>query len=100
MDGKDAMPTSARSDVRLTYDDFVQFPDDGKRHEIIDGVHYVTPSPVLTHQQLLGRLHLAFGNFLESCTEIGGVLLSPFDIVFTRWDVVEPDLLVIASDQL
>ena len=25
---------------------------------------------------------------------------APFDVIFTRWDVVEPDLLVIAGDQL
>jgi hypothetical protein len=34
--------------VKLTYDDFVHFADDGKRHELIDGEHYVTPSPNLT----------------------------------------------------
>lgn len=32
---------------RLTYADFLSFPDDGKRHELIDGVHCVTPSPNL-----------------------------------------------------
>ena len=32
--------------VKLTYDDFVLFPDDGKRHELIDGEHYVTPKHV------------------------------------------------------
>ena len=36
--------------VKLTYDDFVQFPDDGLRHELIDGEHYVTPSPNTKHQ--------------------------------------------------
>jgi len=36
-----------RPGVKLTYDDFVLFPDDGKRHELIDGEHYVTPSPHL-----------------------------------------------------
>jgi len=30
---------------RFTYDDLLNFPDDGRRHEIIDGEHYVTPSP-------------------------------------------------------
>ena len=30
----------------LTYSDYVQFPEDGKRHEIIGGLHHVTPSPV------------------------------------------------------
>ena len=42
--------------LKLTYDDFVLFPDDGERHELIDGEHYVTPSPNLRHQRLLGRL--------------------------------------------
>ena len=35
----------ASARVKLTYDDFLLFPDDGKRHELIDGEHYVTPSP-------------------------------------------------------
>jgi hypothetical protein len=34
--------------MKLTYDDFVLFPDDGKRHELIDGEHYVTASPNTT----------------------------------------------------
>jgi len=37
--------------VKLTYEDFVLFPDDGKRHELIDGEHYVTPSPGTSHQR-------------------------------------------------
>ena len=48
MPGSDDVRTSPG--VKLTYDDFVHFPDDGKRHELIDGEHYVTPSPNLRHQ--------------------------------------------------
>jgi Uma2 family endonuclease len=70
------------------------------RHEIIDGVHYVTPSPVLRHQQLMGRLYLAIGNFLEEHPEVGQAFLSPLDTVFSPWDVVEPDLVFVAADQL
>ncbi len=29
-------------DMKLTWDDFAQFPEDGMRHEVIDGVHVVT----------------------------------------------------------
>ncbi len=94
------MPTPARSDARLTYEDFLLFPDDGKRHEIIDGVHYVTPSPRLIHQQLLGRLYLAIGKFLEDREELGQAFLSPLDTIFTPWDIVEPDLLFVAANQL
>src|SRR4029453_17367691 len=51
----DLGPPSGTPDTRLTYDDFLLFPDDGLRHEIIDGEHYVTPSQVPRHQVLLGR---------------------------------------------
>lgn len=94
------MPSSARSDARLTYDDFVLFPDDGKRHEIIDGEHYVTPSPNLRHQDLIGRLYLVIGNFLATRQHLGRVYLSPLDVVFSYYDVVEPDLLFVSGDQL
>jgi Uma2 family endonuclease len=94
------MSSSPASDTRLTVQDLMLFPDDGKRHEIIDGVHYVTPSPVTRHQAILGRLHLSLGNFLADQPQLGRVFFAPFDVIFTRWDVVEPDLLVIAGDQL
>ena len=86
-------------DVRLTYDDFLLFPDDGKRHELIDGVHYVTPAPRVRHQELVGRLHLALGNYLSEHPTAGRVLLAPVDVVLSNHDIVEPDLLVIAGDQ-
>ncbi len=94
------MPTTSHRDARLTYEDFCRIPDDGMRHEIIDGVHYVTPSPVLRHQRLMARLHLAIGTFLERHPEVGEVFLSPLDTVFSPWDVVEPDLIFVAADQL
>src|SRR5678816_1655418 len=99
MDGSDPIAPTAHPDRRLTYDDFLRFPDDGRRHEIIDGVHYVTPSPSLRHQDLVGRLHLAIGNFLATRPGIGRIFLSPLDVVFTIHDVVEPDLVFVAGDQ-
>ena len=86
-------------DTRLTYDDFLLFPDDGKRHEIIDGVHFVTPSPNTRHQVLVGRLYFAIESFLRQHPRLGRVFIAPFDVVLTRWDVVEPDVLFLAGDQ-
>ena len=95
MDGRDEMkPTS----TKLTYDDFVSFPDDGLRHELIDGEHYVTPSPATVHQRLVGRLHAALFEYLAA-TGRGEVFLAPFDVVLSNHDVVEPDLLVILATQ-
>jgi Uma2 family endonuclease len=82
--------------VKLTYDDYVYFPDDGMRHELIDGEHFVTPSPNTRHQRISRRLAVAIANWLES-HPIGEVFFAPFDVVFTKFDVVEPDLLYISS---
>ena len=47
------------SSTKLTYADYELFPDDGLRHEIIDGEHYVTASPITRHQRIsLSLLHL------------------------------------------
>jgi Uma2 family endonuclease len=86
-------------DRRLTYDDFLLFPDDGLRHEIIDGEHYVTSSPAIRHQVLVGRLFVEIELHLRAHPGTGRVFLSPLDVVFTRWDIVEPDLLFVAADQ-
>lgn len=94
------MPATApHPDRRLTYDDFLLFPDDGKRHEIIDGEHYVTPSPNLRHQDLVGRLHLSIGNHLAGHPGTGRLFLAPLDVVLSLYDVVEPDLLFVGGDQ-
>ena len=84
--------------LKLTYDDFLLFPDDGKRHELIDGEHYVTPSPNTRHQVILGRLYLDVANWLEQ-HPIGHLFLAPYDVVFSRFDVVEPDLVYVSNEQ-
>jgi Uma2 family endonuclease len=101
MAGEDSMRTpTARADTRLTYDDFVLFPDDGKRHEIIDGEHYVTPSPSRRHQKLSGRLYFAIEHCVRAHPGIGEIYYAPFDVVLSLHDVVEPDLVFVAADQV
>ena len=84
--------------VKLTYDDLVLFPDDGKRHEIIDGEHYVTPSPNTKHQSVSGNLYLLIGSWLET-RPIGRIFYAPFDVIFSDFDVVEPDLLYFSNER-
>ena len=91
--GDDVRPASSR--VKLTYDDFLLFPDDGQRHELIDGEQYVTPSPNTKHQQVVGNLHYLIRRWLET-NPVGRIFFAPFDVVFTRFDVVEPDLLYLS----
>lgn len=98
MTGPQHMDEAGGSQRRLTYADFRRFPNDGQRHELIDGEHAVTPAPSFRHQELSIRLILALGNFLEA-NPIAVVCHAPFDCVFSFFDVVEPDLLVVTNDQ-
>jgi Uma2 family endonuclease len=84
--------------VKLTWDDYVQFPDDGKRHELIDGEHYVTASPFRRHQAIVRELLVAIANYL-SAHPIGEVFGAPFDVIVSRFDVVEPDLLYVSKER-
>jgi Uma2 family endonuclease len=95
--GNDDVPMNSPG-VKLTYDDFVLFPDDGQRHELIDGEHYVTPYPNMKHQRVLGNLFLVIASWLET-HPVGEAFLSPFDVVFSNIDVVEPDLLYLSNER-
>jgi Uma2 family endonuclease len=87
----------SRPGVKLTYDDFVLFPDDGQRHELVDGEHWVTPSPNYRHQKVSLNLSVLIATWLER-HPIGQVLYAPFDVVFTKFDVVQPDLLYLSNE--
>ncbi|SRR5216684_478410 len=94
MPGSDSVnPTTPG--VKLTYDDFVLFPDDGLRHELIDGEHYVTPSPNLKHQKVSGNLYLLIRSWLAD-HPVGRIFYAPLDVVISKHDVVEPDLLYVS----
>jgi Uma2 family endonuclease len=84
--------------VKLTYEDFVNFPDDGKRHEIIEGEHFVTPSPNTKHQTIVFNLVAAFAVYLRAHA-IGAAFVAPFDVVLSDADIVEPDLFYISRDR-
>jgi len=97
MSGSDRVKPASPG-LKLTYDDFVLFPDDGKRHELIDGEHYVTPSPNVRHQQIQGDLFALIWNHLQA-HPIGRVFTAPLDVVFSRFDVVEPDILYLSHNR-
>jgi Uma2 family endonuclease len=89
---------AATPSVKFTYEDFLTFPDDGKRHEIIDGDHYETPSPSTKHQRISANLLFALSLYLRD-HRIGEVFVAPLDVVFSDVNVVEPDLLYISRER-
>ena len=89
----------AKEDVhssQLTYEDYLLFPDDGKRHEVIDGDHYVTPAPRTKHQRISANLTVALGSFVKR-RGMGLVLAAPSDVILSDENVVQPDLLFVST---
>lgn len=83
--------------VKLTYEEYRHFPDDGRRHEIIDGVHYVSPSPSAAHQSASRHIQFALYEQLE---KPGKALVfdAPMDLELASTDVVQPDLIVVLAE--
>ncbi|MGH3923408.1 MAG: Uma2 family endonuclease, partial [Pseudonocardiaceae bacterium] len=84
--------------TRYTYDDLLEMPDDGCRHEIIDGVLYVTPPPIPQHAGVAQTLAVEFG--LYQRTHGGQVYSSAVGLYFTHENYVEPDALYLAPEHL
>jgi Uma2 family endonuclease len=83
---------------KLTYDDLLKLPEDDKRHEIIDGVHYVMSSPVLRHQRVVRRVGTSIINFVEAAG-LGEAFNVAVDIVLSQHDVVVPDLVYVSKQR-
>ena len=90
-----AMPT--RLDEVTTIEQLLALPDDGCRHELLDGVHVVTPAPALPHQAVLHEFSLPLGNALKGCDSLA-ILPSPADIRLGPRKLVQPDLFVFRKE--
>ena len=64
---------------KLTYEDYILVPEDGKRYEIIGGALYSNAAPNSYHQAILGRLYIAFNQQIAEAKH-GLVFLAPFDV--------------------
>jgi Uma2 family endonuclease len=87
-----------QTSTKMTYEDLLLLPEDGLRHEIIDGEHYVNASPVTKHQRVSMRLIVEISYYLRE-HPVGELFHAPLDIVLSRYDVVEPDLLYISNER-
>ena len=85
--------------TKFTYQDYLLFPNDGKRYELIEGERYVTPAPRTKHQKICTTL-VTFLNEYARKGNKGEVYCPPTDVVLSKMDVVQPDLLFVSQARI
>ncbi len=83
--------------TKLGYAEYVCYPDDGNRHEIIDGDHYMNPAPTTYHQLVAGRIYAQLFNSVQP-DNLATVFFAPTDIQLTEHDIVQPDICLILAE--
>lgn len=85
--------------VKFTYEDYINLPEsEERRYELIAGEIYMVPSPVPKHQDIVGKLYMIFSSFVQA-HGLGRVFVSPLDVVLSKEDVLQPDILFISKDR-
>lgn len=88
--------TAVPQAYRLTYDDWLGLPDDGRLYEILEGEIFVSPPPSIAHQRVSRNIELRLAEHLRH-SAAGEVLDAPVGVRLSSDTVVEPDLLVVLS---
>ncbi len=80
------------------YKAYAAIPYDGRRHEILEGDHFVNPAPNLYHQAISRRIQFQLYQQIE-VSELGVVIDAPVDVQLTEHDIVQPDLVIITQQR-
>lgn len=84
----------------LTYDDYVALtPPDSGNYELHNGKLIYMASPTPDHQDVVTELCARMRLFASS-RKLGKVFAAPLDVVFTPTDILQPDILFIATEHL
>jgi len=83
--------------VDFTYNDIVEFGQEGDHWEIFDGELIVFPPPNVKHQVVSGNLHRILANFVHQ-KRIGILVAAPIGVYFDIKTFFEPDLVFVSNE--
>ncbi|HTS71974.1 MAG TPA: Uma2 family endonuclease [Terriglobia bacterium] len=82
--------------TRLTYEQFRQLPDDGKRYELVRGEAHLNPAPTTKHQLVSRRLVASLEIYLSK-NPLGEILYAPLDVRLSSDTALQPDIIFVAK---
>jgi Uma2 family endonuclease len=82
----------------LTVRHYELMPEDGNRHEIIGGDHFMTPAPSLWHQDISRILMLLLAPWARKHHR-GRVYDAPVDVQLGDNDIVQPDVVFVSTER-
>jgi Uma2 family endonuclease len=81
-----------------TIEDLLALPEDGLRHELLEGEHVVTPAPSVDHQRVVARILVTLSRAIGADSRVE-VLPGPADVQLSSRTLVQPDVLVVRRDR-
>jgi Uma2 family endonuclease len=92
------MPPANTTAELLTVEDYRATPE-GTRYQLVEGDLLMAPVPNLFHQSIAGNVYAMLAVFLAKMSA-GKVFIAPCDVYLSEHDVVQPDVLFVASANL
>ena len=86
------------STVRYNYTDHQSIPEDHRRHEIVDGELFVTPTPRVNHQRVAIEVIVALR--ARAREHDLGMAVGPITVRLQDELVLEPDVVFVRKDRL
>ncbi len=84
---------------RWTYKDYAVIPEDGHRYEVVNGVLYMSPSPNVWHQNIVGEIFAYLRDFVR-INKLGRAFIAPLDVELSYGNVVQSDVFVLLNKHL
>lgn len=79
----------------MSIEELLALPEDGLRHELLDGEHVVTPMPRWAHERAVRRLDRWLGTIVDGRVDVE--MLRAGDLRLNTRTVVVPDLFILPS---
>ncbi|HEY4320373.1 MAG TPA: Uma2 family endonuclease [Gemmatimonadales bacterium] len=80
----------------MSVEELLALPEDGLRHELLDGEHVVSPTPRLAHQRAVRELYRVLEPLVRNRDDVE-LFCVPGDLRLNARTVVEPDLFLLPS---